>query len=450
MGGKGDEESSYYRQKRYWRTRLCTFVSRADLLFLYLSTNCDKKGIMTAFRGEIIHRFDLFQGCGSSTPTEYIFLNHDHEGPTNPGKQDEDSHSIGTIGVDGSGHLFLWFLRSQQTIRCCSRPLWFRYSALPLSINSDGNIYFGAEQDVTTYIDGGYLKIYGTNQVIYVDVTTREIKYANTPPIQDVYVTWTLSGSSLVRPTRVVKSKTEPICNGNGIGADLYYTFVTTPSSPPSTTASETAAPAKTALATTVATTIAAAPAITTTEVVPTTIYCSTSSVDAAATTATHSKTTVLESVAKGTVSLLPPNLLIPAREAEPSKVFGTQLTGTVVQDIAGSDVITFVSFDIPPLSSKEVSSCHLLWTAPSKRSFPSTITGSKKVNVYALNSLIDESTLSWNNRPALGSFVGTSTLPTVSSHARACSANSERSSSLSLSARAQRTRSPGSRPGTY
>ncbi|KAK9433260.1 ubiquitin 3 binding protein But2 C-terminal domain-containing protein [Lipomyces doorenjongii] len=251
----------------------------------------------------------------------------------------------------------------------------------PLSINSDGNIYFGAEQDITTYIDGGYLKIYGTNQVIYVDATTREIKYANTPPIQDVYVTWSLSGNSVLlngqanamacktdKGYQVYWASTNPetICNGNGIGADLYYTFVSTPSSCPSTTASETA------------------------------------------TTATHSKTTVVENVAKATVSLLPPNLLIPAKEAEPSKVFGTQFTGTVVRDTAGSDVITFVSFDIPPLSSNEVSSCHLLWTAPSKGSFPSTITGSKKVNVYALKTLIDESTLSWNSRPARGSFVGT------------------------------------------
>ncbi|KAK9325612.1 ubiquitin 3 binding protein But2 C-terminal domain-containing protein [Lipomyces orientalis] len=280
----------------------------------------------------------------------------------------------------------------------------------PLSITGDGKIYFGADEDIATYIEGGYLKIYGSNQVIYVDATTREIKYGDIPAVQDVYSTWSLSSSSVLlngqanavacktaKGYQVYWASTDPqsICSGNGIGADLYYTFVS-PSSAPAV-----------ATSTAFATTVSAATMPTTIETVVTTIYCSTAS-EAATTTAAAEKTTttVDESASVATVSLLPPNLLIPAKEAQPSQVFGTQFTGTIVK-ADGSDVVTFVSFDVPPLSSKQVSSCHLLWTPPSKDSFPSTITGSKKVNVYALTSSIDEFTLSWDNRPTRGSLVG-------------------------------------------
>ncbi|KAK9248892.1 ubiquitin 3 binding protein But2 C-terminal domain-containing protein [Lipomyces tetrasporus] len=294
----------------------------------------------------------------------------------------------------------------------------------PLSITGDGKIYFGADEDIATYIDGGYLKIYGTNQVIYVDSTTREIKYGDIPRVQDVFVTWSLSSSSVLlngqanaiacktaKGYQVYWASTDPqsICNGNGIGADLYYTFVapSSTSAVASSTAFATTVSATTATsASTVATTSAAATP-TTIETVVTTIYCSTSSEAATTTAAEKTTTTVDESAAMATVSLLPPNLLIPAKEAQPSQAFGTQFTGTVVKG-DGSDVVTFVSFDVPPSSSKQVSSCHLVWTPPSKDSFPSTITGSKKVKVYALTSPIDEFTLSWDNRPSPGGLVGT------------------------------------------
>ncbi|KAK9364443.1 ubiquitin 3 binding protein But2, partial [Lipomyces kononenkoae] len=105
--------------------------------------------------------------------------------------------------------------------------------------------------------------------------------------------------------------------------------------------------------------------------------------------------------------SVLPPNLLIPLKEAAPDKAFGTQFTGTVVTGPKHSDIVTFVSFDVPPLSSKQVSSCKLIWTPPSAHSFASTITGSKKVSVYKATQLIDENTLSWNHRPKRGALVG-------------------------------------------
>ncbi|KAK9481807.1 ubiquitin 3 binding protein But2, partial [Lipomyces starkeyi] len=105
--------------------------------------------------------------------------------------------------------------------------------------------------------------------------------------------------------------------------------------------------------------------------------------------------------------SVLPPNLLIPLKETSPDKAFGTGFTGTVITGPTNSDVVTFVSFDVPPLSTKQVSSCKLIWTPPSTHSFPSTITGSKKVSVYKLTEPIDEKVLSWHHRPKRGAIVG-------------------------------------------
>ncbi|KAK9474057.1 ubiquitin 3 binding protein But2, partial [Dipodascopsis tothii] len=104
--------------------------------------------------------------------------------------------------------------------------------------------------------------------------------------------------------------------------------------------------------------------------------------------------------------SVLPPNLLIPVNQATPASVYGPQYTGEV---LASSDntINTFVSFDVPPLADS-ASHCYLEWTAPSSGSFPSVLTGTKKVDYYAVTSEVSKDTLSWNTKPTRGKYLGT------------------------------------------
>ncbi|KAK9465891.1 ubiquitin 3 binding protein But2 C-terminal domain-containing protein [Lipomyces arxii] len=284
---------------------------------------------------------------------------------------------------------------------------------LGLASDGKGNLYFSSPSYVThyvtNYIDGnGDLRIYGTDDYVYVNNTNGKLEYAASLPTSGVTSrTWSLQGSSLQlnQLSSAVACKVDDlyeaywvlgsnfdICPGHteGIGADLYYTYV----SPTSSAAVASA----TAVSSSSSSSASSSAAITSTAAPVTTSSTSTTKTTSAA-------TSTKSSAPAATVSLLPPNLLIPAKEATPDQVYGAQYTGLVTsaKDI---EVSTFVSFDIPELKDS-AKTCELIWTPPSAASFPSVITGTKKVDVYAVEG-INESTLSWSDKPTRGKFIGT------------------------------------------
>ncbi|KAK7205379.1 ubiquitin 3 binding protein But2 C-terminal domain-containing protein [Myxozyma melibiosi] len=277
-----------------------------------------------------------------------------------------------------------------------------------LSIKGDGNLYFGAETSIENYIDSGALKIEGSDATIYVDPKTSALKYSTNPPAEAVAVAWTIDGTTLELNGESdaiacgdnyqvywSTSGSDDVCGGKtAYGALLYVSPIssTTAASTTSSAAVSTVSAAGSSSATTTTTLVtktktAAGSAATTTTVATTSV-----AVAAAA------------SAAKATASLLPPNLLIPVKKENPNKVFGAQYTGSIVA--GDKEVDTFASFDIPQLKDS-VKSCKLIWTPPSANSFPSTISGSKKFQIFKIADTLDESTLSWNKRPTRGDLVG-------------------------------------------
>ncbi|KAK7204063.1 hypothetical protein BZA70DRAFT_199743 [Myxozyma melibiosi] len=71
-----------------------------------------------------------------------------------------------------------------------------QYSAL--SVNGDGYLYFGADTDITTYLDNGSLKILDDDDsIIWVDADTHALRYGSSAPSNSTYVTWAVSDTSL-------------------------------------------------------------------------------------------------------------------------------------------------------------------------------------------------------------------------------------------------------------
>ncbi|KAK9471947.1 ubiquitin 3 binding protein But2 C-terminal domain-containing protein [Dipodascopsis tothii] len=247
-----------------------------------------------------------------------------------------------------------------------------------LGYGSGNTISVGSGSGIDFYVSGGHLKDTKGN-TFYVDASTRQIKYAAKDiPSSGVQTTWSTSSTSLELDSKAngIACKTsggyelywakdgEALNCDGALGVDLYVSY------DPAATTSATKSPTKTA-------------------------------------TATPAKKTAATPAAASTATILPPNLLIPVEAATPTKAFGAQYTGDVKTANGKESVGTFVSFDVPPLKN-EVKSCHLVWTPPTAKSFPSKLTGSKKVDFYAVTSEVKPKTLTWNNKPKRGAKIGT------------------------------------------
>ncbi|KAK9456497.1 ubiquitin 3 binding protein But2 C-terminal domain-containing protein [Dipodascopsis uninucleata] len=231
-------------------------------------------------------------------------------------------------------------------------------------ILKDGKAYLGSGDGPSFEIDSGKLKVVGSDEYVYVDKSSRAVLYGSDIPSDDISVTWNIDNYL------ELNENAGSIACQVGSSYQLYWIDENDNSFSCSNSYGV--------------------------GLMPVSIASPTTSSSTAATTKVHA--------AEATVTLLPPNLLIPAKKTEPTKAFGSQYTGKVVTD----EIETFVSFDVPPLSSKQVGSCHLKWSTPSIGSFPSTIKGTKEVDVYVVNETLNESTLTWDNKPTRGSFVGT------------------------------------------
>ncbi|KAK9463113.1 ubiquitin 3 binding protein But2 C-terminal domain-containing protein [Lipomyces oligophaga] len=260
---------------------------------------------------------------------------------------------------------------------------------------SDGTIKVGGTEDVSFVIKNDVLYVAGTNDIVYVDPKTRQVKYGVSPPSGAITKTWSLGSVDLLLDGDVYAtvcgssgdyslywgsaSKYTGLCpdGSDGQGIDTYVAYTTTSSSSKTSSTKTTA-------------------------------------------TATPKPKALAAEAAAPTVTVLPPNLIVPAKEASPTSPLHSQYTGTV-SSVKSSNAISYISFDVPQLKSK-AKACKLIWTPPSKGSLPHHFAGEKSFSIYKIKSPIDENTLTWAKHPARGDKVATFDATKADSAAVSCS----------------------------